>query len=80
MTRTRKPKYRGSRAYDRTCRNHGTCPVCRGNRTYQLTKELLRVKQELAELQRFATKEEALEYEVEHVCPLSQKALKELEG
>ena len=28
----RKP-YRGSKRFDRTCRNHGSCPYCRGNRT-----------------------------------------------
>lgn len=30
----RKP-YRGSRRFDRTCRNHGACPWCRNNRTVQ---------------------------------------------
>ncbi len=28
----RKP-YRGAKAIDHTCRNHGGCPVCIGNRT-----------------------------------------------
>lgn len=28
----RKP-YRGSKAHDRTCRNHGGCPACLSNRT-----------------------------------------------
>lgn len=29
----RKP-YRRSKAFDRTCRNHGSCPWCRGNRLH----------------------------------------------
>ena len=29
----RKP-YRRSKAFDRTCRNHGSCPWCRQNRLY----------------------------------------------
>ena len=30
----RKP-YRGSRAVDKTCRNHGSCPYCRRNRLHK---------------------------------------------
>ena len=30
----RKPYY-GSKAFDCTCRNHGSCEVCKGNRLYQ---------------------------------------------
>jgi hypothetical protein len=30
----RKP-YRGSKAIDRTCRNHGSCPYCRENRLHK---------------------------------------------
>ena len=33
----RKP-YKGSKAVDRTCRNHGSCDWCRENRTYQQLK------------------------------------------
>lgn len=29
----RKPFY-GPKAIDKTCRNHGSCPYCYGNRTY----------------------------------------------
>ena len=35
----RKP-YRKSKAVDRQCRNHGSCPVCRDNRLYRDTKRL----------------------------------------
>lgn len=28
----RRRPYRGGKAVDRSCRNHGDCPYCRGNR------------------------------------------------
>lgn len=34
----RKP-YRGAKAFDRTCRNHGTCPFCQGKVKYKLKKQ-----------------------------------------
>lgn len=37
----RKP-YRGAKAVDFTCRNHGSCPWCQGNRKYKLKKRELR--------------------------------------
>lgn len=33
----RKP-YRKSKRFDRSCRNHGGCPYCEDNRTYQKRK------------------------------------------
>lgn len=33
----RKP-YRGSKAFDHTCRNHGSCSWCEGNRTHHNKK------------------------------------------
>ena len=33
-------EYRGSKAIDCTCRNHGGCPWCTGNRTYKNRKRL----------------------------------------
>lgn len=33
----RKP-YRKSKRFDRTCRNHGSCPWCENNRTYSKRK------------------------------------------
>lgn len=33
----RKP-YRGSKRFDRTCRNHGGCDWCKGNRLYSAKK------------------------------------------
>jgi hypothetical protein len=32
--------YHGAKAIAKSCRNHGGCPYCRGNRLYQNTKEL----------------------------------------
>lgn len=33
----RKP-YHGSKAFDRTCRNHGGCPACLSNRMHKYRK------------------------------------------
>ena len=35
MSRTKKRKRTGSKAFDRTCRNHGGCPRCLGNRLHK---------------------------------------------
>lgn len=32
MSRTKKKEYSGSKRFDVTCRNHGSCPYCRQNR------------------------------------------------
>jgi len=34
MTRTRRKPYRQSRRFDASCRCHGSCPWCRGNRLH----------------------------------------------
>lgn len=47
----RKP-YTGSKAFDCTCRNHGSCPCCQGNRAYSTKKRQESMK---------AREEEALE-------------------
>lgn len=44
----RKP-YKGAKAVDRTCRNHGSCEWCKGNRTYKNCKKELRIEQEIEE-------------------------------
>lgn len=41
----RKP-YRGAKAIDRSCRNHGGCVWCEGNRLRKYRVELARMKQE----------------------------------
>ena len=44
----RKP-YKGSKAIDKTCRNHGGCPWCEENRKYQSLKEQERCDLDLEE-------------------------------
>ena len=39
MSRTRKKEYTGSKKFDRTCRNHGSCGYCEGNRTYNARRK-----------------------------------------
>lgn len=41
----RKP-YRKSKAIDATCRNHGSCPWCEGNRTYSDKKKEIQAEYE----------------------------------
>lgn len=36
----RKP-YRGSKTFDKSCRNHGECPYCAGNRQHKHKKKEL---------------------------------------
>ena len=36
----RKP-YRGAKAIDRACRNHGGCPWCEENRKYKYIKKII---------------------------------------
>lgn len=42
-------KYFGSKAFDCTCRNHGSCEHCRGNRLYGTKKAKLAAKSKEAE-------------------------------
>jgi hypothetical protein len=44
----RKP-YRGSKAFDCSCRNHGSCGYCEGNRTLFDRKARLRVSDQVDE-------------------------------
>lgn len=41
--------YRGSKAIDRTCRNHGGCDWCLGNRIYKYKKEIEKTLDKLKE-------------------------------
>lgn len=36
----KRKKYRGSKAIDGSCRNHGSCPHCRSVNKYKLKKQL----------------------------------------
>jgi hypothetical protein len=49
MSRTYQPVYRKSRAFDRTCRNHGKCGWCYKNRTYSNRKRLAAARYDLEE-------------------------------
>jgi hypothetical protein len=40
MARTIKQKYRGSKAFDRSCRNHGSCSYCENNRLHKHNKKI----------------------------------------
>ena len=44
MSRTIKHKYTKSKAIDKTCRNHGSCPWCFGNRMYKNLKRMINGK------------------------------------
>lgn len=41
--------YRKAKAKDPTCRNHGSCIFCQGNRVYKTKKRELSIKQKLSE-------------------------------
>ena len=41
--------YTGSKAIDRTCRNHGGCEWCLGNRTYKYKKNSQKMLDRLKE-------------------------------
>ena len=44
----RKP-YRGAKAIDRACRNHGGCPWCEENRKYKYIKKIIACNTRLKE-------------------------------
>ena len=49
----RKP-YRGAKAIDYTCRNHGSCPYCEQNRTFNNRKQEMIAKEKQCEAERQA--------------------------
>ena len=50
----RKP-YTGNKAVARSCRNHGGCGVCEGNRLYQTKKEMERMEEQKDDYQQGET-------------------------
>lgn len=44
--------YQGAKAIDRTCRNHGGCKWCKGNRMYKNDKRKLSQAYKLAEYEK----------------------------
>ena len=49
MSRTTKQPYRRSRRFDKTCRCHGSCSYCEGNRTIQTQRALAAVQAQMRE-------------------------------
>lgn len=47
--KTKRKPYRGSKRFDCSCRNHGTCEWCRQNRMYKTIRDLARTRQEMKE-------------------------------
>lgn len=45
----KRKSYKGAKAVDHTCRNHGSCEWCKGNRSYENCKKELRIEQEIEE-------------------------------
>ena len=45
-------EYRGSKSFDRSCRNHGGCPWCEENRQYKNIKRIQMANEKLEELMR----------------------------
>ena len=45
----RKPYY-GSKSFCRSCRNHGGCPVCEGNRKYKYKRKEQKMLDKMKEL------------------------------
>lgn len=43
-------QYRGTKAYDKACRNHGSCDWCKDNRLYRSNKLLEKSEQDLEEV------------------------------
>ncbi len=35
----KRKKYRGTKAWDRTCRNHGSCPHCEKARKHKIKRQ-----------------------------------------
>lgn len=52
MSRTRKHKLTGSKAFSCSCRNHGTCNWCRSNRTYNELRDKEKAEYEEVEFQK----------------------------
>lgn len=42
-------QYRGSKAIDKTCRNHGSCDWCKENRLYKSNKQIDKMNAKIIE-------------------------------
>ncbi len=52
MSRTRKQAYTGSKRFDYSCRCHGSCGYCRGNRLHRDQRERNAASQQLRDFKR----------------------------
>jgi hypothetical protein len=50
MSRTQKKPYTKSKRFDKTCRNHGGCPYCLGNKMHKHDKMVEDARQKLKDL------------------------------
>ena len=46
MSRTRRHELTGGKRVDPSCRNHGDCPWCKGNRTYNEKRDRIKAEYE----------------------------------
>ena len=49
--KTRRKAYRGGKAVDPSCRNHGDCPWCQGNRTHHNKVREISAEEKMKELE-----------------------------
>jgi len=49
--KTKRKPYRGSKAFDCSCRNHGTCEWCKENRMYKTIRDLAKTDIELKNIE-----------------------------
>lgn len=59
----KRPPYRGSGRFDRTCRNHGRCPYCASNRQHPQAKADEATAQRMLELNDLIATEDYLNEE-----------------
>jgi hypothetical protein len=45
MGKERRKPYRGAKAIDATCRNHGGCPYCESNRKHKYKKAMIEINE-----------------------------------
>lgn len=50
MSRTYRHEITGSKARLRSCRNHGSCPWCRHNRTYTTLRGIEKCRHEMKQI------------------------------
>lgn len=56
----KRAEYRGCKFADRTCRNHGSCNYCKGNRLYNVNKRLDMAAEKMLETEMNRPAEELL--------------------